>query len=73
MEAEAFLAWVKASPRAEGVDEVLAPGEPELLRRAERRATGIPIDPATCEQLIACARHAGMPEERIARLLAGAA
>jgi uncharacterized oxidoreductase len=73
MEAEAFLAWVKASPLAEGADEVLAPGEPEQRLRVERRAAGIPIDRATCEQLVACARHAGMPEERIAALLDGAA
>jgi uncharacterized oxidoreductase len=66
MEAEAFIDWLKVAPTAEGVDEVLTPGEPELQRRAQRREAGIPIDRATCMQLIESAREANMPAERIA-------
>lgn len=36
---------------ASGVDKVLLPGEPEHISRA-KRASGIPIDPETLEQLI---------------------
>jgi uncharacterized oxidoreductase len=68
-EAEAFLAWVKASPPAPGVEQVLLPGEPEQRRRAERRSNGIPIDRATRGQLAQGAREAGMAEERVIAVL----
>jgi LDH2 family malate/lactate/ureidoglycolate dehydrogenase len=36
---------VKAQPRAEGVDEILMPGEPEDRKEQERRVQGIPLTP----------------------------
>ena len=71
-EADAFVAWLKASRRAQGVDEVLLPGEPELARRAERSAHGTPVDLATWKQISDTAREVGMTAERI-EALAGVA
>ena len=38
-----YVAYVKTSPTAEGVEEVLAPGEPEARNRATRLAQGVPL------------------------------
>jgi LDH2 family malate/lactate/ureidoglycolate dehydrogenase len=43
----------KAVPTAEGFDEVLLPGEPELQTAAHRRNHGIPLDDTTWSQLVA--------------------
>lgn len=64
-EAEAFLEWMKASPKAEGVDAIYAPGEPEDVRRAERRANGIAIDPTTWKQIRESAVKSGMAADDI--------
>ncbi|CAG4889089.1 malate/lactate/ureidoglycolate dehydrogenase [Paraburkholderia saeva] len=60
-EADAFLEWVKASPLAAGTGQIFAPGEPERATRAERSAAGVPVDPATWQQILDAAREAGMP------------
>lgn len=72
-EADAFIAWLKASRRAQGVDEVLLPGEPELARRAERSAHGTPVDKATWKQISDTARAVGMTDARIGELAGVAA
>lgn len=59
-EAEAFLAWVKASPLQRGADEIQVPGEPELARRRERATAGIPIDGTTWAQLEEAGRQFGV-------------
>jgi uncharacterized oxidoreductase len=66
-EADAFVEWVKASPLAPGVEKIYVPGEPELARRAERRATGIPVDPTTWSQIRQAALNVGMPEADVER------
>jgi uncharacterized oxidoreductase len=72
---ESFLAWAR-QPR-EGEDAtVLIAGEPERGHRAERLRTGVPVDPATWEQLLVAADSAGLGRaefERIARGEAGGA
>jgi LDH2 family malate/lactate/ureidoglycolate dehydrogenase len=40
---DTMIERLKASEPAEGFDEVLMPGEPEVRREAERRRTGIPL------------------------------
>jgi hydroxycarboxylate dehydrogenase B len=65
-EAEAFLEWMKASPRAQGVDAIYAPGEPEEARRAERGANGVPIDAVTWQQIRDSAVKSGMSDAEIA-------
>ncbi|SHH38891.1 malate/lactate/ureidoglycolate dehydrogenase [Pollutimonas bauzanensis] len=69
-EAEAFIAWVKASPKSAGCDEIYAPGEPERLRHAQRRHSGIPIDTATWDEIERAATALGMPATEIASALA---
>ena len=66
-EADAFVEWVKASPLASGTEHILAPGEPERAMRAEREAHGVPVDPATWQQIREAARAVGMPAEQIER------
>ncbi|BBK43470.1 malate/lactate/ureidoglycolate dehydrogenase [Allostella vacuolata] len=52
--------WVKASPPLAPGGEVLVPGEPERRTRQAREADGIPLDPATLEQIAAAARMVGL-------------
>jgi uncharacterized oxidoreductase len=42
-EAMEYAAYVKSSPPAEGVEDVLVPGEPEARNRAERETHGVPV------------------------------
>src|SRR5262249_49963538 len=55
-EVETFIEWVKSARPQPGVAEVLAPGEPERMRRADRERNGIPIDGTTWQQLLDVAR-----------------
>ncbi|MGA3250465.1 MAG: Ldh family oxidoreductase, partial [Paraburkholderia sp.] len=66
-EADAFLEWVKASPLAAGTERIQAPGEPERAIRAEREARGVPVDPATWQQIGDAALAVGMPAEQVER------
>jgi len=47
-----FYDFIKAKPPAEGVDEVLLPGEPEKISRQDRMSHGIPVDEETISQLL---------------------
>jgi uncharacterized oxidoreductase len=58
---EAYAAYLKASKRREGVEEILLPGEPELRTEAKRRREGIEIDDGTRTQLAELARRLGAP------------
>ena len=62
-ETSKLLAWVKAAPVREGFAEILAPGEPERRRRAERLEHGIEIDERSWREIRAAAREAGMAED----------
>jgi hydroxycarboxylate dehydrogenase B len=66
-EADAFVDWLKATRRVEGVDEVLLPGEREDAIRRERTAKGIPVDLTSWTQIIDAARAAGMTDAAIAK------
>ena len=59
-ELDRFLAYVKQSPPAPGVDAVMVPGEPERRSRAIREKDGIPLDDTTWEELIEAGVSAGM-------------
>lgn len=50
---------IKALPRAEGVDEILVPGEPEWREKARRLEQGIYIEDATCRALAEAAAKVG--------------
>jgi uncharacterized oxidoreductase len=64
-----FTDWVKQSPPAPGVDEVMVPGEPELKSEAERRANGIPIDDRTWEELLETAELVGLGRDEALRIV----
>ena len=46
-----YVDSLKASPTADGVDEVLLPGEPEARRRRENERRGVPLSEGTHESL----------------------
>ncbi len=51
---------VKSSRKAEGIDEIFYPGQPEHFRRAERLSSGIAVDPQTWEWLARMAAKVGV-------------
>jgi uncharacterized oxidoreductase len=56
----AFARYVKATPPADGVSEVLYPGEVEHRTAIRRRREGIPVEDATWAKLGSLARAAGV-------------
>ena len=52
---------LKALPRADGVGEILVPGEPEDRSAEERRRDGVPLPPGTIRNLRAVADRLGVP------------
>ena len=51
---------VKSSPRAEGVAEILLPGEPEWREKEKRQQQGIFVEDATWRELTATANELGV-------------
>ncbi len=68
-EVEKFTRWVKASPPAPGIDEVMVPGDPERKSKAERLETGIPIDDTTFEELLAAGEAVGLARDEAMRIV----
>jgi uncharacterized oxidoreductase len=68
----AFLAWLRASPLAAGVDHMRIPGEPERESRARRMAEGVPVDVTTWREIVAAATRVGVPPETVEALALGA-
>jgi uncharacterized oxidoreductase len=66
-EVETFIGWVKSARPQAGVAEVLAPGEPERQRRADRQKNGVPIDDTTWKQLIEVAHKVRLNDTEIPR------
>ena len=54
------VAYMKSSPPAPGVEEVLVPGELEFRTLRKRRQEGIPVDAATLQGLQAHGRRLGV-------------
>lgn len=63
-----FAAHVTASPPREPGDEVLLPGDVEHRTRLERRRDGIPLDDATCAQVLEAGRTVGMTDAEMPEL-----
>jgi LDH2 family malate/lactate/ureidoglycolate dehydrogenase len=61
---EAFVRYLKATPPAEGFDEVLYPGEIEHRTEERRRREGIPIEQATWDNLTKIAARFGISAPR---------
>ena len=57
---EAMAKALSSAPTAPGVERVLLPGEPELLSAERRRREGIPIAPATMDELHELAGELGV-------------
>jgi uncharacterized oxidoreductase len=64
-EVETFISWVKSARPQSGVAEVLAPGEPERARRADREKNGVPVDGTTWQQLVDVARKVRLNDTEI--------
>lgn len=64
-----YTDWVKASPPAPGVDEVMFPGDPERKAHAVRMANGIPIDAGTWRELQETAISVGMTPDDISGIV----
>lgn len=61
-ELDGFISYVKQSPPAPGVEEVMIPGDPERKSMAERLANGVPVDDTTWEEMVQAAVQVGMDE-----------
>ena len=70
-EAAEFVAWVKKSPPAEGVDRVRIAGDPERETRAKRLAVGIAVDATTWNDVIAAGEKLGLERSAIQRIAEG--
>ena len=67
-QAEAFIAWEKASPPAAGVERVLIAGDPERAKRRQRRAEGLEVDATTWEEILAAAELLELPRAEVQKL-----
>ncbi len=56
-----YADYVKSSPTAAGIEEVLVPGEPEARNRVTRTAQGIPLQLDTWNGICALARELQVP------------
>lgn len=58
-----YIAYIRQTPRAEGIEEIFIPGEMEYQVYKERKKTGIPIDSVTYNDLASLAEQVGMRGE----------
>ncbi|HSB68763.1 MAG TPA: Ldh family oxidoreductase [Candidatus Methylomirabilis sp.] len=59
-EVDDLIRYLKTSPTVPGVDQILAPGEPEAITEAKRRAAGIFVEEQTWGQIAEVAREFGL-------------
>jgi uncharacterized oxidoreductase len=67
-EARAFLESLRRSPVAPGFDKVRIAGEPEREWQAKRAKEGIPVDPATWEEILAAGEKLKLERAAVERL-----
>ena len=70
---EDYIDWLLSARPADPDRPVLAPGDPERMTAAERRANGLPLSGEAWEAIVASARAAGLAAGRIDALLANGA
>jgi hydroxycarboxylate dehydrogenase B len=56
--------FIRGCPRAEGVERILLPGDPERAQRAMRLAQGVPVDDENLAQLLELAQSLTLPPPR---------
>ena len=59
-EVDMLTAWVKASRKLAGTDEIMVPGDPERKSTVERLADGIPIEDNTWAEIVEAGLSVGM-------------
>jgi LDH2 family malate/lactate/ureidoglycolate dehydrogenase len=64
---DTLIERVRACPKAEGFDEILIPGEPELREEARRRKSGIPYSASEIAPLQQEAERAGVAPLAVSR------
>jgi uncharacterized oxidoreductase len=67
-EVRAYLDYVRACRPADPAQPVLVPGDPERLRRAERRAHGLPLSAEAWESILATGEGLGLDRAGLAAL-----
>lgn len=67
-QADKLVKSVKNSPKAEGVKEILIPGEPESNERERRLRDGIPISEKAWQSLMQACKEYGVDVESIMRV-----
>lgn len=58
---------IKNTPKAEGFDEILIPGEPEIKERERRLRNGIPISDKAWQPLVETCKQYGLDVENLMR------
>ena len=69
-ELDEITAYVKSARPAEGVDEVMVPGDPERAAKAKRQESGISVDDETWRQVLGAANSVGLRSSDIDQLIA---
>lgn len=70
-EAAEFVAWVKQSPPAQGVERVRIAGDPERETKAKRLAEGIAVDEVTWKEILAAGAKLGLAGDAVQRIADG--
>jgi hydroxycarboxylate dehydrogenase B len=58
---DTMIKAIRSSPTAEGVKEILIPGDPEYREMKRRQQNGIPVEEKTWEGVLEVARRYGVP------------
>jgi uncharacterized oxidoreductase len=56
-QASELAGWIRATPRAPGVDSIVLPGDPERRTLERRTASGITLDDSHVDRLVDLARR----------------
>lgn len=64
-----FYDFIKNKPAAVGTDEVLMPGEPEIMSRKARTTHGVPVDDETIAQLLDIGNSFSLSKDSLLALL----
>ena len=65
-----YVDFIRATKPVSGVEQVLIPGDPERMTRAERTKNGIPLPDETWAAIVNTAREVGVSEASIQRAAA---